>query len=289
MQPPFFSVIVPTHGRDAALGHCLEALRCQDFPPERFEVLVVFDGGHPLPNLMVEGLTLRPLTQPQNGPAAARNAGAAQARGEYLVFTDDDCIPAPDWLSHIWAAINQYPGHMVGGCVANILTRNLYAAASQLLVDFLYDTYEDSPLQAQFFTSNNLALQREMFLALGGFDTRFPLAAGEDRELCRRWIEEGHGLFYHPDALVHHAHELTLPAFWQQHFNYGRGAYRYRQQHTRKPNGRLKLEPIQFYVNLLRYPLRRAKGTTAVRLFFLFLLMQIANTTGFFRERLGKR
>jgi GT2 family glycosyltransferase len=170
---------------------------------------------------------------------------------------------------------------MVGGRVVNALPENNYAAASQLLVDFLYERYNADPLQAQFFTANNLALRRDLFLELGGFDTCFSLAAGEDRELCHRWINRGYRMFYEPAALVHHAHDLTLAGFWRQHVNYGRGAFRFRQQQ----NERLKLERPTFYADLLRYPFRRANGPQAAHLFIRFLLMQVANTYGFIREK----
>jgi GT2 family glycosyltransferase len=281
MQPPFFSIVIPTHGRIAALSRCLEALGRQDYPSERFEVIVVSDGDAPMPAPVVENLSIQVVAQPKSGPSAARNSGAIQARGDYLAFTDDDCIPTADWLSQLSAAFDHYPERMVGGRVVNALPENNYAAASQLLVDFLYERYNADPLQAQFFTANNLALRRDLFLEMGGFDIRFSLAAGEDRELCRRWIDKGYGMFYESAALVHHAHDLTLAGFWRQHVNYGRGAFRFRQQQ----NERRKLERPTFYTDLLRYPFRRANGPQAAHLFIRFLLMQVANTYGFIREK----
>lgn len=285
MQPPFFSVIVPTHGRDAALRHCLEALRCQDYPKDRYEVIVVLDGCSSSPTNENEFPAVQYLTQPKSGPAAARNLGASHAKGHYLAFTDDDCIPTTNWLTQLSAAFQQYPDRMIGGQVANILPNNPYAAASQLLVDFLYQQYNQDPHQPQFFTSNNLALPSHLFLEIGGFDTRFPLAAGEDRELCHRWIENGHGMYYQQSALVHHAHRLTLPGYWQQHLNYGRGAYHFHQKKAGSDNGRSKLQPPSFYITLLLYPLHQTKSPLAFRLFILFLIMQAANTLGYLLER----
>jgi GT2 family glycosyltransferase len=283
MQPPFFSIIIPTHGRDAALDRCLKAVSRLDYPSECCEVIVVYDGSIPIQHPKIGQFSVQLLTQPKSGPAAARNRGAIQSRGDYLAFTDDDCIPTADWLSRLSAAFVQYPERMVGGRVVNALPENNYAAASQLLVDFLYERYNADPLQAQFFTANNLALRRDLFLELGGFDTRFSLAAGEDRELCHRWINRGYRMFYEPAALVHHAHDLTLAGFWRQHVNYGRGAFRFRQQQ----NERLKLERPTFYADLLRYPFRRANGRQVAQLFTRFLLMQAATTYGFIREKWG--
>lgn len=281
MQRPFFSIIVPTYGRDAALRRCLEALNCLDYPPERYEIIIAYDGDSPVPPPTLENRSLQILSRPRSGPAAARNFGAAQAQGEYLAFTDDDCFPAADWLSQLSAALEQFPERLIGGQVVNALPENSYAAAGQLLVDFLYEQYNHDPLQASFFTSNNMALRRDLFLRLGGFDTAFPLAAGEDRDLCRRWRDAGHGMVYEPAAIVYHAPALTLARFWRQHVNYGRGAFHFHHRHTRYQNGWLKVERPSFYLHLLRYPFRQANGRTALHLFSLFLIMQVANTLGF--------
>ena len=72
------------------------------YPQDRFEVIVVDDGSEPPMDSVVsffrDRLELVLLSQANSGPAAARNTGAAQAKGKFLAFTDDDCTPAPDWL-----------------------------------------------------------------------------------------------------------------------------------------------------------------------------------------------
>ena len=99
-NPPFFSIVVPTYQRPVQLAACLQALSRLDYARERFEVIVVDDGSPTPPKAVVESLRDRlQLTlhlQRHAGPAAARNAGAMRARGKYLAFTDDDCLPAAD-------------------------------------------------------------------------------------------------------------------------------------------------------------------------------------------------
>ena len=130
----------------------------------------------------------------------------------------------------------------------------------------------------------------DRFRALGGFDTGFPLAAGEDRELCDRWLRHGHRLLYAPEAVVFHAHALSPRRFWRQHFNYGRGAFHFHQARARAggSGGRVRVEPPSFYLNLLRYPLARARGRRAAALTALLVVSQIANAAGYFRERAGR-
>jgi GT2 family glycosyltransferase len=160
-----------------------------------------------------------------------------------LAFTDDDCRPAPDWLSTLGVRFAGAPDHAVGGRTLNALPDNRYSAASQLLIDYLYAYYNANGGLARFFASNNVALPRDRFHAVGGFDDRWPLAGGEDRELCDRWLQGGHGMLYAPEAVVYHAHPLTLRTFCRQHFNYGRGAYYYHRARARGGGGRAPVVP----------------------------------------------
>src|SRR5215470_15202715 len=99
---PFFSIVVPTYRRPAQLAVCLDAITRLDYPADRFEVIVVDDGSGAPPETAVAAVRGRVdvtlLAPPHRGPAAARNAGAAHAKGDVLAFTDDDCAPDASWL-----------------------------------------------------------------------------------------------------------------------------------------------------------------------------------------------
>ncbi|MGB3311764.1 MAG: glycosyltransferase [Nodosilinea sp.] len=298
---PVFSVVIPTYNRPDRLVSCLQSLTQLDYPRDRFEVIVVDDGSSPPIAPVAESfasteptLNLTLLRQDNSGPACARNTGAAHAQGKYLVFTDDDCQPYPDWLTALETALHQQPTALVGGYTVNALPENPFSTASQLLIDYLYDYY-NSRHQPSFFASNNFAMAAEQFRQSGGFDTSFPLAAGEDREFCDRWLQLGLPLAYAPAAKVRHTHHLSLRRFWRQHFNYGRGAYCFHQVRAHRVDEQVKVEPLRFYWQLLTYPLSRqpqiqapqiqASQIQAIRLSGLLFLSQVANVAGFFWER----
>jgi glycosyltransferase involved in cell wall biosynthesis len=290
---PFFSVIVPTYRRIEALPTCLEALAGQAYPRDRFEVLIVDDGGsaslEPVVAAFRERMHITLLSQPHGGPARARNTGAAHARGEFLAFTDDDCAPDAGWLHCLAARFAATPGHMIGGQTVNALRQNCCSAASQLLVDYLYEYYNAGAAQPSFFTSNNMALPQRAFLAIGGFDATLMSAAGEDRELSDRWQHLGYGLTYAPEALVAHHHRLSLRQFWCQHFEYGRAARYFRMARVQRGSGRVAIEPWAFYLNLLRYPFTQERPLQAVSLSALLFLSQCANALGFVWEQAAGR
>lgn len=290
---PFFSVVVPTYRRVEALPACLDALAGQAYPRDRFEVLVVDDGSGASLDAVVaafrDRLEVTLLSQPHAGPARARNTGAAHARGEVLAFTDDDCAPDPEWLRRLAARLRDRPGDMIGGQTVNALRQDRCATASQTLVNYLYEYYNVNAARPSFFTSNNMALPRRAFLAIGGFDTTLTSAAGEDRELCDRWQHLGYRLTYAPEARVSHHHKLTLRQFCRQHFQYGRAACYFRRARRQRGAGRVAIEPLSFYLNLLRYPFMHDPPRRAVALAALLFLSQGANAVGFAWEQLAGR
>lgn len=283
---PTFSVIIPTYRRPERLAVCLQSLAALDYPRDRFEVIVVDDGsGEPVatPSLPLE-LTVH--TQPHAGPATARNLGAARAGGDYVAFTDDDCVAEAGWLRGLAARVAEAPNHAIGGRTLNALPENPYSSATQLLLDFLHEWSVRSG-SGIFFASNNLAVPAELFRARGGFDTGFPLAAGEDREFCDRWARLGGRLSYAPDAVIRHGHHLTLRRYWRQHMNYGRGALRFHRLRAQAAGGRKTGTPLSFYASLVSYPLTHATGVRRVSLSALLALAQLATATGYWRE--GRR
>lgn len=282
----FVSVVVPTFNRPAAVAACLDALARQAYPADRLEVIVVDDGSAPTKAAAVAAAAtrhgVRLVRQENHGPAAARNAGVRRARGEYVAFTDDDCAPASDWVAALAAAAA--PDRALGGRTVNAVAGNACAEATQLLIDYLYEYYAGR--EGAFFTSNNLMMPRDRLLAIGGFDATIPHAGAEDREVCARWRDRGGALEYVPAAVVHHGHALTLPAFWRQHFTYGRGAWRYRLSRATWTNQPVRLEPWAFYRDLIAYPRRRRRGWSAAA---LLVVAQAANAAGYFTARLRSR
>jgi len=197
-----FAIVIPTRRRAAQLARCLDAVRGLDYPRHRFQVIVVLDG----PDADAESVLARftdtvPLEvvhQTHGGPAAARNRGAEVAAADYLAFTDDDCMPAADWLDQLDRRFRDDPDALVGGRTENAETGNLFSVASQIVVDAVY-AYYNANSRHGFFTTTNLAVSTERFRALGGFDPVFPFAAAEDREFSDRWREQGDRLIYEPE------------------------------------------------------------------------------------------
>jgi GT2 family glycosyltransferase len=289
-ETPVISVIVPTLNRPGPLAECLAAMAAQDYPAERFEVIVVDDESacrlEEVVSSFRDRLDVKFLRQRRAGCGPARNNGAGVARGELLAFTDDDTRPKQDWLSRLGERFLASPGHAIGGRTINALSDNICSAASQMLIDVLYAHYNLGAGGPMFFAGNNIAVPAQGFEALKGFDPGFHLSAAEDRDFCERWLASGRSMVYAPEAVVFHAHQLNLRKLWRQHFNYGRGAHRFYQVRRRRGMGHTRPQP-GLYLRLLRAPFASSALPRACVLAGLLALTQVAHTLGYVRELAG--
>jgi GT2 family glycosyltransferase len=206
---PLLSVIIPTCHRNEDLSRCVEALlprhletislplaaktvRTGNFT---YEVIVTDDGVRGT----AEGLVLekfpwaRWCPGPQRGPAANRNSGARKAQGAWLLFLDDDCVPAPGWLEAYVSAAHQFPDH-------SVFEGRTVAPEPQRRAD------QESPvnLTGGLLWSCNFGIKRSLFLQTGGFDEKFPVPAMEDMDLKIRLEQAGYTSKFLVEACVEH-------------------------------------------------------------------------------------
>jgi GT2 family glycosyltransferase len=200
MSGPVFSLVVPTCDRPAALAELLERLRPERLsaPPDSYELIVSDDGvtGAAAEIVRTRFPGVRFYTGPRRGPAANRNYGASRAAGTWLVFVDDDCQPAAGWLRAIAAEVAGRPLDVVEGKIV---------APDKKTSLFRRDVEN---LHGDCFWSANLAVRREFFERIGGFDEDFLQAGGEDLELAHRFRTCGARTAFCPDAVISHPSHL---------------------------------------------------------------------------------
>lgn len=196
---PFFSVIIPTYNRREALRRCLEALAAQQEVPGGFEVIVVVDGSTDGTAEMLASLALPfalIVLQRENGGASqARNAGAGEAKGVFLAFTEDDVIPAGNWLQRAHH-------HLAGGAHACLEGRTVYAGSGASV-----RRYEPSGIPS--FIPCNLFIRTDAFRLTGGYETAFfdrsrGLYFREDADLGFRLLDDGFSVYIADDVIVSH-------------------------------------------------------------------------------------
>jgi glycosyltransferase involved in cell wall biosynthesis len=211
------SIVIPTFNGALRIGTCLNALLKQ--AGGDVEILVVDDGSTDNTAQVVEKYAgVRLISQRNAGPAAARNRGALEARGRLLLFTDDDCVPMPDWLD---AMIAPFKDPEVVGAKGIYRTRQKRLAAR-----FVQIEYEDRyRLMAgldciDFIDTYSAAFRRDHFLEMAGYDGSFPVACAEDVELSYRMSARGWKMKFAPTAVVYHTHPDTLPQYLKKKYKF---------------------------------------------------------------------
>ncbi len=192
------SVIIPTYNRNEMLALCLAKLApgSQALDAMHYEVIVSDDGlNNQAKGLIYENYPWVLWTEgPKRGPAANRNNGAKKSSGEWLVFTDDDCLPDRNWLMAFAKAIEEYP--------------NIKAFEGAILPDdwnLLSADMAECPVNDKggCFWSANITIERKFFQSIGGFDEQFRIAAQEDQDLQMRVLQQTSIAFIENAFVIH--------------------------------------------------------------------------------------
>lgn len=214
------SVVTPTYNRRDSLLSTLRALAKQTLAPSSFEALVISDGSTDGTAQACKQLavpyTLRYFEQDHQGPAAARNLGVREARGEIIVFLDDDVVPDPELLSVYLALHERHPRAVGIGPLLPPADMRLQPwvrwEEEKLLKQYADMTAGKwEPTYRQFYTGN-AAVRRQDILEMGGFDARFRRA--EDVELALRMSDRGFVFHFLPEARGWHYARRTFRSWF---------------------------------------------------------------------------
>lgn len=218
------SVIIATHNRAERLAACLEQLSLQAFQPgdevvvadnastdATPEVLRAAAAGFPEP--------LRVVRDTHPGKSPAVSAAVRQSSGDTLAFTDDDIVVHPDWLRGIRRALAEPGVALVGGPVLplyegrvpewlDLAGPNGFGRLASPLALIHYGSRRE-PLGRRVAGAGNMAVRRDAFDAVGGFDAslggiRGTLLSGEDYQLCERIQAAGFQAIWDPAISVRH-------------------------------------------------------------------------------------
>lgn len=201
------SVIICTYNRSKYLNRLLNSLAGQTIPANRFEIIVVDDGSDDetqsvcrryrcrFPNMVCLFL------KDNLGIACARNAGITASKSDLLLFTDDDCIPAENWVEKSCEALNMHP--IVAGAVDG--PTSPYPRLCHNIAEFHAFMMGRKPGLTPFIAGANMAIQRKVLSALNGFNESLRIA--EDMDLILRARIQGYGIYFFPESLVMHHHD----------------------------------------------------------------------------------
>lgn len=225
------SVVMATYNRWTQLEQVLAGYKNQTIGAEQFELFVTDDASTDETATAITALLptlpykIQYTRQEKKGPAAARNRGIAAATAPVIVLTDDDCVPAPDFLEQHLATTQ--PGVATIGYIEwhPDITVTPFMAFLSPGYRFNFAQISD-PNNATFrcFYTANVSAQRADLLRVGCFDEGFPAPAYEDIELGYRLHKAGVRLVYNRNAIIYHLHEMRLEGMLRSQVVNGRSA-----------------------------------------------------------------
>lgn len=220
---PSISVVVPVRNGETMIGGCVASLLAQQYPADRFEIIVVDNGSTDGTAQCVADCPVLLLRCPVPGASAARNVGVRHSTAEIVAFTDADCIADPGWLRGLAAAFEDASVGAAGGPIESFVHsgRNLvelFAEDARPLRNYCSGKGEFLP----YLFGANAAYRREPLLAIGGWSEG--LGTGHDVELAwRLQLRTGARIDYRPGAVIFHRHRSTWTALAHQYWTYGLG------------------------------------------------------------------
>ncbi len=210
------SIIIPVFNKVGYTANCLNSL-VRHTPPGNFEVIVVDDcSSDDTQEYLGECQGIRTLRNRRNsGFIHSCNAGAAAARGDYLVFLNNDTSVTPGWLQALIDPLTQDPETGIVGGRLVYPDGRLQEAGGIIFSDgsgWNYGRGQNADLpqynflsEADYVSGACLAIARKDFERLGGFDKRYAPAYYEDTDLCFAMRQLGRKVIYQPAAtIVHH-------------------------------------------------------------------------------------
>ena len=197
---PSITVVIPVFNGMTTLPACLDSLEAQDYPLP-LEVIIVDDGSSDGSGDYAESRGIKVIRQENRGPGVARNTGAKEALGEYLVFTDDDCILDGDFISEIVRPL--FGTDVIGSQGV------LYTKQKSIVARFIQHEYiERYALQSSadyldWVATYGACYRKDVFLEMGGFNDTY---SSEDCELSIRLARKGYKMVFAANAKLRHKH-----------------------------------------------------------------------------------
>ncbi len=274
------SIIIPAYNCEKEIGRVLQAALTaaaafRNAPslrvPERYAEIIVVDDGST--DKTKEEVLLFPTVkyhfQKNAGPASARNAGAREARGDILFFTDADCLPHSDWLEIMVPHFYNPDVAVVCGSygMANPQSRLSRGIHSEIL--FRHRVL--MPDYPSYFGSFNFAIQKSIFDKVGGFNTNYRDASGEDNDLSYKISSAGYGIYFAKDALVDHHHTESVLKYLAEQHRHGFWRVQMYLDHPRMTKG----DGYTFWKDIVEVGLALAVYLSVVLIFLGFLKIAI--------------
>ena len=222
---PSISVVIPTIGRDLLASAVESVANC----PGSHEIIVADQSGTVASRDFSHiDVPVHVVHSPTKGAGINRNHGAAHANGEILAFLDDDCVASQSWVETIATFFSNRSNQIVTG---RVLSTGDESNTPSTITGARPELIQHPHTGCWRLFSNNMAVRRADFVAIGGFDERYA-AAAEDADLAFRWLKSGNSIAYEPSVWIHHQDWRTANQVVAVEASYEHGAGQFFATHA---------------------------------------------------------
>jgi len=243
------SIVVPAYHCATTIGKAIQAILNQTFMGH-IECIVVDDGSVDDTAKIIKSFSkVKYVYQHNAGPASARNKGAAMALGEIIFFTDSDCVPHSDWVEKMASHFAEPKVAVVSGSYGIANPNSLLAQCIHKEIIFRHQRL--MPDYPKSFGSYNFCLRKKVFEEIGGFNTSYRYASGEDNDLSYKILKRGYKIYFERSALVDHHHTEHLGKYLKEQWRHGYWRVKMYQDHPQMWTG----DDYTFFKDILEVPL----------------------------------
>ncbi len=276
----YVSIVAPAYNEGENIRACINSLKAQDFPKERFEIIIVDNNSTDNTLEIIKNLDVIYTIEHRKGRGEARNAGIMMAKGDIIALIDSDCVAEKNWLNYIVSAFADPNVGCVAGEIVAVENEN-----SSMLEQYLIrkghlsqKEHTEHPFLPYAATAN-AAYRREVFNKIGLFAEK--MSSEEDADLSwRMQLSTDYRVAYVPEAVVFHPYEASSKELFKQkrrHAYSGVNLYKIYKNYRRGEVKSLKKlyweyqSILRRWVKLLRYKLEKNPGACPINEYQLIL------------------
>ena len=220
---PFVSVVVVSHNEEKNIGDCLDSVISLGYPKELHEIIVVDSSLDETKQIVSRYPKVKLVDSSTSNLAVKRNIGFQQARGEYIAFTDADCIVDHKWISEFVKGYVHKDVKAVGGSILDKRITNIWE-----LSDKGHDFVATAEGNVSYIVGCNMSFDSNV---LRKYMFNDELKYGyEEALLCDYLIDDGYKIYYRPQAVVYHKHRSNLIGSLRRKYLLGMSSIWYRKK-----------------------------------------------------------
>ncbi|MBL7196622.1 MAG: glycosyltransferase [Candidatus Omnitrophica bacterium] len=226
MSEPFVSIIVPVYNAEKTIRKCIESLLNIDYM--QYDILIIDDESTDKTKEILSEYKNRIhiIESQHSGPSRCRNIAAKDAKGDFIAFTDSDCIVDKDWITELLKGFVNQKVASVGGSQYSPEDETYFGNRVQDFFDitgflggYIKNKKREDIVEVQHNPSCNAIYRREVFLEIGSFDEK--LWPCEDVDLDYRLKKKGFVFMYNPKAIVYHYRPQSFKQLSEMMYRYG--------------------------------------------------------------------